>query len=62
MCLAKAYIVHDQGEELLTTNVALVKVEGTQVILTTILNESKTLEAVIEQIDYANSNLKLRLV
>lgn len=61
MCLAKAYIVYDEGDELIAKNVTSVKVDDTQITLTTILNETKTVKAVIDQIDYANGRLKLRL-
>ena len=61
MCLAKAYIIHDDGYKMVAENVASAKFDGTNLILTTILRETRTLKADIEHIDFANGNLKLRL-
>ena len=60
MCLAKAYIARDERDEMVAENVASVKVEGNRLVVTTILRETKTLEATIESIDFANGNLRLR--
>jgi hypothetical protein len=60
MCLAKAYVARDERDEMVAENIASVKVEGTRLVVTTILRETTTLEAAIESIDFANGNLRLR--
>ena len=60
MCLAKAYVARDERDEMVAENVASVKVEGNRLVVTTILRETKTLEATIESVDFANGNLRLR--
>ncbi len=60
MCLAKAYIARNEQDEMVAENVALVKVEGKRLVVTTILSETKTLEATIESIDFANGSIVLR--
>jgi predicted RNA-binding protein len=60
MCLAKAYVARDNGDEMVAENVASVKVKGNRLVVTTILRETKTLEATIESIDFANGSIVLR--
>ena len=60
MCLAKAYIARDERDEMVAENVASVKVEGNSLVVTTILRETKTLDAKIESIDFANGSIVLR--
>ena len=60
MCLAKAYIAHDEQDEMVAENVASVKADGTRLVVTTILGETKTFDAVIESLDFANGSIVLR--
>jgi hypothetical protein len=62
MCLAKAYVARDSGNEMVAESVASVKVEGKTLTIMTILKETTTLEAVIEGIDFANGSVVLRPV
>jgi predicted RNA-binding protein len=62
MCLAKAYLRKDDGDEAVMANVASAEVSGDSVVLTTILRERKVFEAQIESVDFANGSITLRPV
>ena len=59
MCLAKVYLDNNGKKELLLEEVAVVEVVGGQLMLRTIFNERKSVDANIKQIDFANSNVIL---
>ncbi len=61
MCLAKAYVKKDDGDEVVMTNVAYVEISEDSVVLTTILRERLDLEARVEFIDFAQGSIALRL-
>ena len=60
MCLGKAYIAGADRNELMAENVASVKVENGSLVITTILRQTKRLEAAIESIDFSNGIIILR--
>ncbi len=61
MCLAKAFLKKDNKEEFLIENVASVDILDKKLILTTILNETKEVEANIKRIDFENANILLEV-
>ena len=62
MCLANAYLKRNNKNELLLENVASIEISGKKLVLTTILSETKELEANIKKVDFANSNVLLEMV
>ncbi len=59
MCLAKVYLDNDGAKELLLEEVAVVEMADGKLVLRSIFNEQKSVEARIRQIDFANSNVIL---
>jgi predicted RNA-binding protein len=59
MCLAKAYLKKSDGDEMLLKNVASVEIAGKEITFTTVLSESKTIEADIKSIDFLKGNIVL---
>jgi predicted RNA-binding protein len=59
MCLAKAYLKKDDGDEMLLKNVASMEISGKAITFTTVLLESKTIEANIKSIDFLKGNILL---
>ena len=62
MCLAKVYLDNNGARELLLEEVAVVEMADGKLVLRSIFNEQKTVEAKIRQIDFANSNVILEKV
>ena len=62
MCLANAYLKRNNKKELLLENVASIEVSGKKLVLTTILSETKELEANIKKIDFTSSKVLLEMV
>ena len=59
MCLAKAYLKKDDGDEMLLKNVVSMEISEKTIIFTTVLLESKTIEANIKSIDFLKGNILL---
>jgi len=59
MCLAKVYLDRNGEKELLLEEVAVMEMEGGKLVIRTIFNEQKSIEANIRQIDFTNSNVIL---
>ena len=59
MCLAKAYLKKDGGDEMLLKNIATMEIGEKAVTFTTVLEESKTIEANIKSIDFLKGNIVL---
>ena len=62
MCLAKIYLKNDSQDELLLENVAAIEISGQKLTLSTILMETKEIEAKIKKVDFANSKVILEPV
>ncbi len=59
MCLAKAFLKKNNTEEFLLENVATVDILGKKIIITSILKETKEVDATISRIDFENGNILL---
>jgi predicted RNA-binding protein len=59
MCLAKAYLKKGDGDEMLLKNVASMEISEKTITFTTVLLESKTVEATIKSIDFLKGNILL---
>jgi predicted RNA-binding protein len=59
VCLAKVYLKKSDGEEMLLKNIASMEISEKNVTFTTVLEESKTIEASIKSIDFLKGNIVL---
>jgi predicted RNA-binding protein len=59
MCLARVYLKEDDRDEIILENVASVEIRENSLLITTILRETKIMEARIKSIDFANGNVVL---
>jgi len=59
MCMASVWIKKGTREENLLEEVAVIKLKGEKLILSTLLGEEKLVEAKIEEIDFMNSKVLL---
>jgi predicted RNA-binding protein len=59
MCLGKAYFKEGDEDELLLENVASLEVKEESLILTTILKETREVEARLSRIDFAKGRIVL---
>jgi predicted RNA-binding protein len=59
MCLGKAYFKKGDEDELLLENVASLEVKEESLILTTILKETREVEARLSRIDFAKGRIIL---
>ena len=59
MCLAKAYLKEGDKDELLLENVASLVVKEKSLILTTILKETREIEARLNSIDFRKGSIVL---
>jgi hypothetical protein len=59
MCLAKAYLKKNDGNEMLLKNVASMEISEKTITFTTVLLESTTVEAIIKSIDFLKGNILL---
>ena len=59
MCLAKVYLKENDHNEIVLENVASVEARENSLLITTILRETKIMEARIKSIDFANGNVVL---
>jgi len=59
MCQLNAYLLRGDQEEPVMEDVTLVRVEGDSVLLTTLFQESKTIDGRIRLVDFMNNKLLL---
>jgi predicted RNA-binding protein len=59
MCLAKAYLKEGDKDELLLENVTSLEVKEESLILTTILKETREVEARLNSIDFKKGSIVL---
>ena len=59
MCLAKAYLKGGDEDELLLENVASLEVKEDSLVLTTIMKETREVEARLSRIDFENGSIVL---
>ena len=59
MCLAKAYLKEGDKDELLLENVTSLEVKEESFILTTILKETREIEARLNSIDFRKGSIVL---
>jgi predicted RNA-binding protein len=59
MCLGKAYFKEGDEDELLLENVSSLEVKKESLILTTILKETREVEARLSRIDFAKGRIIL---
>ncbi len=59
MCLAKAYLKKDDGNEILLKDIAYLEISGKTITLTTLLQETETIEANIRSINFVGGNILL---
>jgi len=59
MCLAKAYLKEGEEDELLLENVASLEVKEGSLILTTIMKETREVEARLSSINFRNGSIVL---
>jgi predicted RNA-binding protein len=61
MCLSKAYLEKGSKKELIMSDIASVKVEGSKLVLKSLFGEKKEVAATIREIDFTASLLKLEV-
>jgi predicted RNA-binding protein len=59
MCLAKAYIGHNNERELLMEEIASLQVRDGKLLVTTLFGEQREIEASIKEIDFMASSVVL---
>lgn len=59
MCLSKAYLTGEEGEELILDEVSSVEIRDGTVFFTTILGEEKEVEGSIRTIDFMDNEIVL---
>ena len=57
MCLAKAYLSEDGGEDLVMEDVALLRIKGKKLLLNSLFGEQKEIEGLIKEVNFQNSKL-----
>jgi predicted RNA-binding protein len=57
MCLARIYEKKDSGNEIILENVASLEISEEDILISTILGETKELKGRIKTIDFANSSV-----
>jgi len=60
MCLAKAFIKHEESDELILNNIVSLEVSDKELTFTTLLEETKTIEASISSIDFLHGSIILK--
>ena len=60
MCESTAFLMKDTGEEKLLEDVVMLKPEGSKIILTSVLGETKEIEGTVDHIDLMNHRIVLR--
>jgi predicted RNA-binding protein len=61
MCLSKAYVEKGKKKELVMSDIASVKVEGNKLTLKSLFGEKKEVIAIIREIDFTASVLRLEV-
>ena len=61
MCLSKAYVEKDGKKDFLMTDIASVKVDGKNLVLSSLFGEKKEITAAIREIDFTTSLIKLEM-
>ena len=59
MCLSKAYVYSNGDGELVMEEIALLKIEGDSLLLSTLFGEQKEIRANIRQIDFLTHSILL---
>jgi len=59
MCIANVWIKKDSGEKNLLEEVAIIRVSGKNLVLSTLFGEEKSVKAKIKEIDFVNSKVLL---
>jgi predicted RNA-binding protein len=59
MCLAKAYLGEGKGRQLVMEDVALLKIEGGKLHLSTLFGDQKEVEARVSEVDFQNARIIL---
>jgi predicted RNA-binding protein len=59
MCLAKAYLKGGDEDELLLENVASLEVKEDSLVLTTIMKETREVEAKLSSVNFRNGSIVL---
>jgi predicted RNA-binding protein len=60
MCESTAFMKKNGDEEMLLEDVAMLKPEGSKIILTNVLGETKEIEGTVDHIDLMNHKIVLR--
>jgi len=60
MCQSNAYIMKDDKEEMILSDIISIKPRGTQLCLTNLFGEEEIVEASIEEVDLLNHKIKLK--
>lgn len=59
MCMASVWIKKDSGEKNLLEEVAVIRVSGKNLVLSTLFGEEESVKAKIKEIDFVNSKVLL---
>ena len=59
MCLAKAYIGEAEGNDFILEDVAMLKIDGRKLLLSTLFGEHKEIEGNIKEIDFQKARIIL---
>ena len=59
MCMASVWIKKDSGEKNLLEEVAVIRVSGENLVLSTLFGEEESVKAKIKEIDFVNSKVLL---
>ncbi|MBS3787844.1 CooT family nickel-binding protein [Candidatus Bipolaricaulota bacterium] len=59
MCLSKAYLASEEGEELILDEVSSVENEGGTLLFTNILGEEREVEGEVKSIDFMENKIVL---
>jgi predicted RNA-binding protein len=60
MCMPSVWIVHDKEEEQIFEEIAFLRMEGSNILLSTMFGEEQSIEATIDSIDFVNSKVFLK--
>ena len=59
MCLAKAYIGEAEGNDFILEDVAMLKIDGRKLLLSTLFGEHKEIEGSVKEIDFQKARIVL---
>jgi len=60
MCMPSVWIVDDKEEEQIFEEIAFLRMEGKNILLSTMFGEEQSIEATIDSIDFVNSRVFLK--